>query len=130
MKTITTINELMEILESGEYNRYALRGATPENIEQMERGYLDCSFDFDYENGVPSDEYLDGTCGLEIREELPESTIELMYKNAKKLYCAAHGTDVVLLIAGNAYDWGADDDEVIIRNGGRGADVIAIVNIK
>ena len=129
MKKITTIEELMEILESGEYRYFGLRGATQENIEQMERGYLDCSFDFDHENGVPSDDYLDGTCALEIREDLPISIIKMMYKNALNLYCEAHGTDTVLLIAGRDSEWGEDDDEIIISNGGRGADVIAIVEI-
>lgn len=130
MKKITTIEELMEILESCEYNYYGLRGATPENIEQMDRGYLDCSFDFDHENGVPSDEYIDGTCALEINDRLPEKTIMMMYRNAINMYCAAHGTDTVLLIAGDRSDWGEDDDEIIIRKGCRGADVIAIVEFE
>ena len=129
MKKITTIEELMEILESGEYNYYGLRGATPENLDQIERGYLDCSFDFDHEQGVPSDEYLDGTCGLEVSDRLPEKTIMLMYRNAIEMYCSAHGTDTVLLIAGDRSEWGEDDDEIIIRNCGRGADVVAIVEI-
>lgn len=129
MKKITTIEELMEILESGEYNYYGLRGATPENLDQIERGYLDCSFDFDHEQGVPSDEYLNGTCALEVRVGLPEKTIMLMYRNAVNMYCAAHGTDTVLLIAGDRSDWGEDDDEIIIRNRNRGADVVAIVEI-
>ena len=129
IKTITTIDELIEILESGEYRYYGLRGATPENIEQMGRGYLDCSFDFDHENGVPSEDYLNGTCALEINEGLPPSTIKLMYKNALNMYCAAHGTDTVLLVAGHDSEWGEDDDEIIIRNGQRGADVIAIVEL-
>ena len=129
MKKITTIEELMEILESGEYNYYGLRGATPENLDQIERGYLDCSFDFDHEQGVPSDEYLNGTSALEVRVGLPEKTIMLMYRNAVNTYCAAHGTDTVLLIAGDRSDWGEDDDEIIIRNRNRGADVVAIVEI-
>ena len=130
IKTITSLEDLMSELESCEYNYYGLRGATPENLDQIERGYLDCSFDFDHELGVPSDEYLNGTCALEVSNRLPEKTIMLMYKNAIKNYCYAHGTNTVLLIGGDRSDWGEDDDEIIIRNGNRGADVIAIVEIQ
>lgn len=128
LQHISTIDELMTILESGEYRYYGLRGATPENMQQIHRGYLDKSFDFDHELGVPSDEYLDGTCALGISEWLPENTIRQRFNNAKRLYCAAHGTDTVLLIAGDSSEYGEDVDEIIIRNGVRGADVIAIVD--
>lgn len=45
MKKITTIDELMEVLESNEYNYYGLRGASEHDLEIMDRGYLDCSQD-------------------------------------------------------------------------------------
>ena len=126
MKKITTIEELMETLESHEYNYYGLRGATNHDVANIERGYLDCSFN--WEDGEKTDEQLGGTCALSVGDFLSEKEIMKRY-NRLAMYTAQHGTDTILLIADVNCEYGEDEDEVILGSNGCGADVIAIVEI-
>ncbi len=126
MKKITTIEELMEILESGEYNYYGLRGATNHDVANIERGYLDRSYN--WVDGEKTDEQLDGTCALSVGDFLSEREILRRY-NRIAMYTAQHGTETILLIADNNQEYGEDENEVILGSNGYGADVVAIVEI-
>ena len=126
MKKITTIEELMEILESGEYNYYGLRGATNHDVANIERGYLDRSYN--WVDGEKTDEQLDGTCALSVGDFLSEREILRRY-NRIAMYTAQHGTSTILLIADNNQEYGEDENEVILGSNGHGADVVAIVEI-
>lgn len=126
MKKITTIEELMEILESGEYSYYGLRGATNHDVANIERGYLDCSYN--WIDGEKTDEQLDGTCALSVGDFLSEKEIMRRY-NRLAMYTAQHGTGTILLIADNNQEYGEDEDEVILGSNGCGAYVVAIVEI-
>lgn len=126
MTTITTIEELMEVLESGRYNYYGLRGATNHDIENIERGYLECSYNWEY--GEKTDEQLDGTCAVSVGDFLSQKEIMRRY-NRMGRYTAQHGTNTVLLIADSNCEYGEDEDEVILGSNGYGADVVAIVEI-
>lgn len=126
MKKITTIEELMEILESGEYNYYGLRGATNHDVANIERGYLECSYN--WVDGEKTDEQLDGTCALSVGDFLSEREILRRY-NRIAMYTAQHGTSTILLIADNNQEYGEDENEVILGSNGYGADVVAIVEI-
>lgn len=127
MKKITTIEELMEILESGEYNYYGLRGASQDNIDQMDRGYLDCSYN--WEDGECTGEQLNGTCGIGIGDYLSEKEIRRRIERIRNCYNPVHETETILLIADSNCEYGDDEDEVILGSNGCGADVIAIVEI-
>lgn len=124
--TITTMSELMDILESGKYNYYGLRGATNHDVENINRGYLDCSYN--WIDGEKTDDPLDGTCALSIGDFLTENEIIKRY-NRCAMYNASHGTNIVLLIADNSQTYGEDENEVILGSNGYGADVVAIVDI-
>ncbi len=125
MMTITTINELMEILENGNYNRYGLRGASENDMDNLDRGYLDCSYN--WEDNESTGEQLNGTCALGISEYDSETDLTAAYERALNMYAKCNGTNTVLLIADNTYEYGNDDGEVILGTNGFGADVIAIV---
>lgn len=127
MKKITTIAELMEIIESGEYNYYGLRGASAHDLDVMDRGYLDCSYN--WIDGEQTDEMLNGSCAIGIGDYLSEKEIARRYNRIKDHYNAAHGTETILLIADNSQEYGDDEDEVVLGSNGCGADVIAIVEI-
>ncbi len=126
MKKITTIEELMEILESGEYSYYGLRGATNHDVANIERGYLDRSYN--WVDGEKTDEQLDGTCALSVGDFLSEREILRRY-NRLAMYTAQHGTSTILLIGDNNQEYGEDENEVILGSNGYGADVVAIVEI-
>lgn len=119
MKTITTLEELREEIESCEYNYYGLRKLTEHDKEVMERGYLDCSFD--WIDGEQTTETLNGTCAVAVTEECDlESRL-----NQMKFYYG----NVIALIADNRSEYGNDDNEIILGSNGYGADIVAIVEI-
>ena len=124
--TIRSIDELIEELESGEYNYYGLRGLTRHNISQISRGYLDSSFDWDFENDVKSDEYLDGTSAVVVSDTMTEKQIANSVALVKRQY---NFNGVIALIAGDSGEYGDDEDEIIISCDGRGADIVALIDI-
>lgn len=127
MMTITTINDLLEILENGNYSRYGLRGASESDMDNLDRGYLDCSYD--WADNESTGEQLDGTCALGITEYDSDDMLTKKYERALNMYAKCNGTETVLLIADNTYEYGNDDGEIILGSNGFGADVIAIVKI-
>lgn len=88
------------------------------------------SFDWNYEedHSTYEDEEpveLDGTCGLWIRgfENLDEDEVEEAEALLNKaIETASIYTGKIAVIAGNSYSYGADDNEIIIRD----AEVIAM----
>lgn len=125
MKKIT-VAEIMEILEENKYNYYGIRGASESDMENLERGYLDCSYDWcDNES---TGEQLNGTCALDINEYMSENKIANICERAYKMYAKCNGTNTILLIADNTQEYGNDDGEIILGNG-FGADVIAIIEM-
>ena len=124
VKIITTIAELQEELESGKYNYYGLRGAYKDDMNNLNRGYLDCSSV--WEDGDYLDEKLNGTCAVGVNEYLSKNELYQRYDMALSMYSR---TGDVLLIADNNEDYGVDENEVILGNNGYGADVVAIVRL-
>ena len=119
MKKITSIEELKEEIESYDYNYYGLRKLTEHDMEVMERGYLDCSFD--WIDGEQTEETLKGTCAIAVTEDCNlESRL-----NQMKFYSG----NAIALIADNTSEYGNDENEIILGSNGYGADVIAIVEI-
>ena len=116
MKTIK-VSEIIKELEKGEYSYYGLRVATEHDVEIMDRGYLDPSYD--WIDGEITENELSGTCAIGITEDCDLlARIELTKK-----YVGAQ----LLLIADNNCEYGNDEDEIILGRDGFGADVIAIV---
>lgn len=124
IRHISTIDELTEILESGEYAYYGLRGATKHDINSARlNGYLGKSHN--WIDGTRTDEVLDGTCAIYVGDFLSEAEIVHRYNLTKKYL---YSTSTILLIAGDEADYGEDEHEVIISDDGYGADVIAVVD--
>lgn len=124
MREITSINELMAELKSGNYNYYGLRGAHDSDLDKLDRGYLDRSYWWDRD--TPTDEQLNGTCALDVHDALTAQQIMDRYTTAHDIYAES---GVVLLIADSRQEYGADADEVILGSNGYGADVVAIVRL-
>lgn len=124
MKKITTLEALMEEIESGNYNYYGLRNANENDIANLDRGYLDCSADFVDNN--PTGELLNGTCAIGVHEYMSEGKLRAAYNVAKNVY---NNTNIILLIGDERQEYGEDDGEVILGYNGCGADVIAIVEL-
>lgn len=122
---ISTMKELMDILESGKYNYYGFRGASRHDIRNaLSSGYLERSND--WIDGVQTDNVLDGTCAVSVGDFLSDSEIRNRFNRVKRVY--SYSTKTVLLVAGDSEDYGEDEDEVIISDNGYGADVVAIVD--
>lgn len=125
VRHITTMDELMDILESGEYIYYGLRGASKHDLNDAQtKGYLKKSHD--WIDGTRTDDVLDGTCAVWVGDFISDSEIRNRFNRVKRLY--SYSTTTVLLIAGNEEEYGEDEDEVIISANGAGADVVAIVD--
>lgn len=126
MRKITTLEELMEALENT--NEYCgLRGASESDMENLDRGYLECSYN--WEDNTCTDELLDGTCAVGVNEYLSEKEVENRYNRVKAVYATCNGTNTVLLISDTHQEYGNDENEVILGHNGYGADVIAIVEL-
>lgn len=130
MKTITTIAELMEILNNSK--NYGLRGASEHDIEIADRGYLDCSLDIwdardcDYDEDADK---LNGTSAIYVSNELGEVEVINRYNMAQGYAKNHHMTNVVYLISDSSFEWGIDDNEIVLGHNGYGADVEAIVEL-
>lgn len=134
MRKITTIEELIEELETVSYNYYGLRGATAHDLEIIASGrdYLDCSQD----NWAERDcdwhdeaEMLNGTSALAVDEYMADSELMQRYNDALGYAQCHHTTQVVLLVADKCAEEGTDPNEIVIGSNGCGANVIAVVEI-
>lgn len=122
--TITNVEELMDILEFGQYNYYGLRGIHEEDLQYLDRGYLNPSHVWD--DGEYTDEVLSGTSALFVADTMTEAEIIKRYNICKSMYNFHNGT--VLLLGDNTSEYGDDYDEVLLGHNGYGADVVAIVD--
>ena len=126
MRKITTLEELMEAIENA--NAYCgLRGASESDMENLDRGYLECSYN--WEDNTCTEEQLEGTCAVGVNEYLSEKEVENRYNRVKAMYATCNGTNTVLLISDTQQEYGNDENEVILGHNGYGADVIAIVEL-
>ena len=123
MKTITTIEELMNELESGNYNFYGLRKATNHDLEIIESGreYLDCSYNW-VDNTI-TDEQLCGTCAIYVSEYMTEKELQKKFELVNHRYIGK----TMLLIGDKGGVPGEDEGEYIIGSNGYGAYVLATV---
>lgn len=132
MKTITTVEELMNELENGGYNYYGLRGASEHDKEILDSGrdYLDCSLDLwgerdcDFEDDV---DCLNGTSAISVNDYMSLDELKERYNKALGYATNHHGTQTVYLLADKNGDYGDDEHEVVLGSNGCGADVLAIV---
>lgn len=122
---ISSLDELYETISSMKYNYYGLRGAHEDDMNNLSRGYLDCSSD--WTDGDWSDDKLNGTCALNVYDDIGSSELLSRYNKAKTMYSPI---GVVLLIADNNMEYGEDDNEVILGSNGYGADVVAVVDLE
>lgn len=105
-------------------NYCGLRNASEEDLQNLDREYLDCSHHWD--DNTPTETLLDGTCAIGINEYMTEGKVAEVYTHVKKTY---QNTGIILLISDNHQEYGNDDGEVILGHDGYGADVIAIVEL-
>ena len=123
MKKITSLSELMQEIEN--CTCYCgLRNASEEDLQNIEREYLDCSHNWD--DNTPTDEILSGTCAIGVNDYMTEEKITEIYNFVKKVY---QNTGTILLISDKRQEYGNDDGEVILGHDGYGADVLAIVEL-
>ena len=117
MKKILIDNILKAIEKAmNEGNRYfGIRG---DNVDFEIGTQLDSSYDWDYDNDCQSDSKLNGTCSTAIGylwfdgEIEDEETIEKALNYHKENYRYKY----VTIIAGTDQEYGADENEAIIKN--------------
>lgn len=130
MREITTIEELMKVLEGN--GCFGLRGASDHDLEVADRGYLDCSLDLwdsrecDFEDGV---ETLNGTSALGVNEYMSADEVLERYKGALGYATIHHTTKTVYLLNDTHQEYGVDENEVVLGHDGYGADIVAIVKL-
>lgn len=113
--------EIANIILKGEYTIYGLRHLTSD--ESYEIGEeLRNSYDWDYENdqstyNTNEPVELPGACAIHIHAEYMDEVEEVMDEIDRALRASSiYGGDRIALIAGDYYEYGNDEDEVIIRN--------------
>lgn len=118
------IKQIMDELESGNYNYYGLRNATEHDLELINSGrtYLDCSHN--WVDNEDTEEKLEGSCAVYVSEYMSAKEITARYNQVLNNYFG----NTILLIADNASEWGNDENEIVLGNGW-GADVIGIVRL-
>ena len=124
LPTLNSLDELIDILEHGDYYYYGLRALTRTNISHLGRGYLDKSHDWDFEYDVMSEDLLDGTSSIGVSDTMTIKQIEYALKLVK-----GYSGKIIALIAGDSAEYGDDEGELFISCNGHGADVVAIVDI-
>ena len=125
LNNLTSVEEIMDVLESGKYNYYGFRNATDHDIKLINKGqeYLDPSFD--WTDNVRSKNKLDGTSAIEITEYMSDADIQKKYKQTLNGYTG----NTILLIGDKHGTYGEDDGEIILGSNGYGADVIALIKL-
>lgn len=113
-----TVQEIKNIIQEGEYDVYGIRvdDVMKYSIDDIcynshqwwqDEPYEDCDLEYNKDMGCWDGGELSGTCALLVSEENIEETLK-----KSKMYLG----DYVTLIAGNTYEYGNDDGEVIIGN--------------
>lgn len=113
-----TIKEILKtIKEAGEGNNgyFGIRG---DDVSFEIGTCLEDSFDWDYENDRQSKEKLNGTCATKIGYlwfDSEEEDIETIAK-ALEYHKKSYGYKYTTIVAGTDQEYGADENETIIRN--------------
>ena len=126
MKKITNIEEVMNEIEKSGY--FGFRSATEHDMEVINQGrdYLDCSHDWIAGEGTMTEDFLPGSCAIEINEYMSADEIKERYDQTSE-YPMESG--VILLVGDSCGEYGNDENEIILGHNGCGADVIAIVEL-
>lgn len=109
------INEILKAMKESNYRYFGIRG---DNTEFEIGTELESSCDWDYENDCQSEEKLAGTCATKIEglwfdgEEDDIETITKAFAYHGKTYQYTHTT----IIAGDDMEYGADENETLIKN--------------
>lgn len=117
------INEILKAIKESGCRYFGVRG----DDKDFEIGTcLEDSYDWDYENDCQSENKLNGTCATKIDYlwfDGEEEDIETIAK-ALDYHKKAYGYKYTTVIAGTDEEYGADENEAIIRN----AEVIYKIN--
>ena len=102
---MTTISEIIELIEAGEYEHYGLRAHRGDAAAVGEwlgnsRVWVD---------GDPTDDELGGICAIKVIAGTAESVLATI----RKMY--AWGGAQIVLVGGYYASYGEDRDEIIIR---------------
>lgn len=125
MKTITSIEQLIDALENGEYYYYGLRKASDADLEVIESGETELNRSHNWDEFGMSDDLLPGTCAIYVDRDMNADEIARRYDHVAHTYDG----DTILLIADDNSSWGDDDNEIILGTERYGADAVAIVKI-
>ena len=112
------INEILKAMEESKESGNRYFGIRGDDVCFEIGTYLENSLDWDYENDCQSEEELNGTCATKIGylwfdgEKEDAETIAKAIDYHKKAYGYKHTT----VIAGAEEEYGADENETIIRN--------------
>lgn len=115
-------NQILEELKKEKFNYYGLRMASQSDLDNLERGYLDRSYD--WYDGESTGEQLEGTCAIEVNQDMDNKQIEEIIE---RLQMYATETSVILLVADSRSEYGNDDGEIILGHDGFGADIVAVI---
>ena len=113
-----TIKEILKAIEEskkGDNRYFGIRG---DDVSFEIGTYLEDSFGWDYENDCQSEEKLNGTCATKIDYlwfDGEEEDIETIAK-ALEYHKKAYGYKYTVIVAGTDQEYGADENESIIRN--------------
>lgn len=117
---MNAVKEIINAYENKGYQYFAVRTGRVAKVGEI----LEPSHDWDFENDLPSDELLDGTCGTNIEtiwfddeEEVAEALEKAIAENK------GYPGEMQYIIAGNSSEYGDDPHEVIIED----AEVIYII---
>lgn len=128
-KTMFDVKEILKKVNEEGYGVVAIRHCAEDeeyNVGDICRNSFDWNYELDHSTYEDEEQVeLNGTCGIHVigfenldEEEIEEAT-ELFNKAMEK---ANVYSGQVVVIVGDSYDYGSDEDEVIIRD----AEVIAI----
>lgn len=113
-----TIKEILKAIEEsmkGDNRYFGIRG---DDVSFEIDTCLEDSFDWDYENDRQSEEKLNGTCTTKIGYlwfDDEEDDIETIAK-ALEYHKKSYGYKYTTIVAGTDQEYGADENETIIRD--------------
>ena len=126
IREINNIDDLMSEIEENSVYTYGLRSINEHDAEMMSRGYLDVSYRW-IDNEI-TDEKLNGSSAVYVDDYMSKDELLKRYKAVIKTY-PKNGVDTILLIRDKHFEWGEDENEVVLGHNGYGADVVAVVKL-
>lgn len=113
-----TIKEILKAIEESKKSDNRYFGIRGDDVSFEIGTCLEDSFDWDYENDRQSEEKLNGTCTTKIEYlwlDDEEEDIETIAK-ALEYHKKSYGYKYTAIVAGTDQEYGADENETIIRN--------------